>query len=86
MLWYLHLCAANGVVVTSYEDDAEGTMAETPDGSGHFTEVVLRPRITVSSPDMLAKAAELHPQAHEKCFIANSVTFPVRHEPTITAA
>jgi organic hydroperoxide reductase OsmC/OhrA len=83
MLWYLHLCATSGVVVTSYVDDAEGTMAETPDGSGHFTEVVLRPKATVASAEMVATAERLHADAHKMCFIANSVNFPVRHEPTI---
>jgi organic hydroperoxide reductase OsmC/OhrA len=86
MLWYLHLCATAGVVVTAYADDARGTMAEAADGSGRFTEVVLRPRVTVASADMIEAAAGLHRDAHAKCFIANSVNFPVRHEPTVTAA
>jgi organic hydroperoxide reductase OsmC/OhrA len=86
MLWYLHLCATTGVVVTAYADDARGTMAEAADGSGRFTEVVLRPRVTVASADMIETAASLHRDAHAQCFIANSVNFPVRHEPTITTA
>jgi organic hydroperoxide reductase OsmC/OhrA/predicted enzyme related to lactoylglutathione lyase len=85
MLWYLHLCAASGVVVTSYADEARGAMEETDDGSGQFTEVVLRPRVTVSSPDMVAAAVRLHEEAHSKCFIARSVNFGVRHEPVVTA-
>jgi organic hydroperoxide reductase OsmC/OhrA len=86
MLAYLHLCAVAGVVVTGYTDDAHGTMAEAEDGGGHFTEVVLRPRVTVTSPDMVDAATGLHRQAHAKCFIASSVNFPVRHEPAITVA
>jgi organic hydroperoxide reductase OsmC/OhrA len=86
MLWYLHLCATAGVVVTAYADDARGTMAEAADGSGRFTEVVLRPRVTVASADMIETATSLHRDAHAKCFIANSVNFPVRHEPVVTAA
>jgi organic hydroperoxide reductase OsmC/OhrA len=85
MLWYLHLCAVAGVVVTEYTDEADGTMLEAPDGGGRFTEVVLRPRVTVSSLDMLEQAVSLHEQASEKCFIANSMNFPVRHVPTVTA-
>jgi organic hydroperoxide reductase OsmC/OhrA len=85
MLWYLHLCAVAGVVVTGYCDDAVGTMAEEPDGGGQFTEVVLRPRVIVRSPDMIEKAAGLHRDAHEKCFIARSVNFTVRHEPVVEA-
>jgi organic hydroperoxide reductase OsmC/OhrA len=84
MLWYLHLAAVAGVTVTSYADAARGVMVENEDGSGHFTEVVLRPRVTVASADMVEKATTLHGEAHAKCFIANSVNFPVRHEPTVT--
>ncbi|HLP67812.1 MAG TPA: OsmC family protein [Rhizobium sp.] len=84
-LWYLHLCAVNGVVVTAYEDHAEGLMVTEEDGSGRFTEVVLRPRVTISSGDR-ERAASLHHDAHEKCFIANSVNFPVRCEPVIVTA
>lgn len=83
MLWYLHLCAVNGVVVVSYEDRAEGVMAETADGGGHFTLVVLRPVVTVTTAAMVEKAKELHHGANQLCFIANSVNFPVRHEPVI---
>jgi len=86
MLWYLHLCAVAGVVVTGYCDDAVGTVTQDADGGGRFTEVVLRPRVTVSSPDMIKKASGLHRDAHEKCFIARSVNFPVRHEPVVAAS
>jgi organic hydroperoxide reductase OsmC/OhrA len=84
MLWYLHLAAAAGVVVVAYADNAEGIMLEGSDGGGHFTEVTLRPVVTVAAADMADKAADLHGRAHELCFIANSVNFPVRHEPTVT--
>lgn len=86
MLWYLHLCAGAGVVVTDYRDDAHGTMVETADGGGHFVEAVLRPRVTVTSPDMIETALGLHKTANEKCFIANSVNFPVHHEPVVVAS
>ena len=80
MLWYLHLCSENGIVVTEYTDAAVGTMLENEDGSGQFTDVVLRPRIKVTSGD-LRLAQSLHSAANRMCFIANSVKFPVRHEP-----
>jgi organic hydroperoxide reductase OsmC/OhrA len=86
MLAYLHVCASAGVVVTEYEDDPYGVMAQTADGGGHFTEVVLRPRVTVTAAEMTAAAVKLHEEASKKCFIASSVNFPVRHEPTVTAA
>jgi len=85
MLWYLHLCAAAGITVTGYTDDAHGIMAEDADGSGHFIEVVLRPRVSVTSADMIETATSLHKDANAKCFIANSVNFPVRHEPVVVA-
>ena len=81
MLWYLHLCATNNVNVIEYFDDPEGTMIETENGSGRFSEVVLRPRVTVSEKSMLTKAGELHAKANKFCFIANSVNFEVSHEP-----
>ncbi|MEJ7677746.1 MAG: OsmC family protein [Segetibacter sp.] len=81
MLSYLHICALAGVVVTSYEDKAEGQMQETPDGGGHFTEVTLNPIVTVKEASMLEKAMDAHHRASELCFIARSVNFPVHHKP-----
>mgnify|MGYP002777653382 CR=1 FL=1 len=83
MLWYLHLCAEAGVVVTAYEDRATGTMTETADGGGRFTEVILHPVVTVTQEAMRAQAEALHHRANQLCFIANSCNFPVRHEVTI---
>jgi len=82
MLSYLHLCVVAGVVVTAYTDNATGTMTQTPDGGGHFTEVTLYPSVTVSDESMIAKANELHHEANKLCFIANSCNFPVYHKPT----
>ncbi len=84
MLSYLHVCTDAGVIVTGYADHAHGTMSQTADGGGRFTEVVLRPQVVVASPDMVDAAIKLHESAHAKCFIASSVGFPVRHEPTVT--
>ncbi|MER6947575.1 OsmC family protein [Nonomuraea sp. NPDC000554] len=86
MLTYLALCARHRVVVTAYEDTARGRMQETPGNGGRFTEVVLNPVVTVSDPDMADKAAALHHDAHEACFVANSVNFPVRNVPRIRVA
>ncbi len=83
MLWYLHLCAVGGITVLAYEDTAEGVMAESPDGGGRFVEVVLRPRIRLAPGADVRTAADLHHEAHAKCFIANSVNFPVKAEPDI---
>lgn len=85
MMSYLHVCVMHGVVVTGYVDDATGSMETLPDGSGRFLEVTLHPRVTVRDPEMVAKANALHPKAHELCFIANSVNFPVRCEAHTTS-
>jgi organic hydroperoxide reductase OsmC/OhrA len=81
MLWYLHLCADAGVIVVDYIDHATGTMVESPLGGGKFTEVTLNPIVTVKESNMEQKAMEVHTRAHECCFIANSVNFPVHHKP-----
>ena len=83
LLSYLHLCAVNGVVVTAYRDEATGTMEQVGDG-GRFTEVVLHPVVTVADESMIERANALHHDAHASCFIAGSVNFPVRTEPTTT--
>jgi organic hydroperoxide reductase OsmC/OhrA len=83
LLAYLHLCAVNGVVVTGYRDQAVGTMEQVGDG-GRFTEVVLRPVVTVAEASMIERANALHHDAHESCFIASSVNFEVRTEPSAT--
>lgn len=83
MLWYLHLCADAGIVVTAYTDEASGTMTITKNGSGHFTEVVLRPRVVIKDALQTELASALHHKAHQLCFIANSVNFEVRCLPII---
>ncbi|RGE21095.1 OsmC family protein [Leucobacter sp. wl10] len=82
MLSYLHMAVRAGVVVTAYEDAAVGTMRQEGLG-GAFTEVLLRPRVTVADASMVEAALAAHAEAREVCFIANSVSFPVRHEPEI---
>jgi organic hydroperoxide reductase OsmC/OhrA len=83
MLWYLHLCAEEGVVVVAYADRATGVMAEIKNGGGKFTEATLNPLVLVKEPSMVEKAKQLHTKANELCFIASSVNFPVRHRPEI---
>ncbi|MCP8939547.1 OsmC family protein [Alsobacter sp. SYSU M60028] len=79
MLWFLHLASVAGLVVESYEDAPEGVMVEEADGAGQFAEVVLRPRVRLSSGDP-ARVADVHEEAHRFCFVARSVNFPVRCE------
>jgi len=80
MLWYLHLCSQNGIIVLEYSDKAVGKMLENTDGSGRFKEVILHPVVTISDPSQTEKALSLHDQANKMCFIANSCNFPVKHE------
>lgn len=86
MLWLLHLASEAGVVVVDYRDQAHGVMEEAAGRPGRFREAVLRPRVVVADAAMVEAAHGLHGRAHELCFIANSVNFPVTHEPaTVTA-
>jgi organic hydroperoxide reductase OsmC/OhrA len=85
MLWYLHLCADAGVEVAEYVDRATGKMVETADG-GRFEAVTLSPAVVIASGSDPAVAARLHEEAHRRCFIARSVSFPVLCEAQINVA
>lgn len=85
MLAYLHLCSDAGIVVVDYTDDAKGTMIETENGSGHFTEVTLNPVVIIDDSSMIDRANTLHEEANKVCFIANSCNFPVHHKPICKA-
>lgn len=78
MLWFLDLARRKGLEVASYEDDADGVL----DGK-RFTGATLRPRVRWAGEPPEPEAVEaLHRRAHERCFIANSVDFPVAVEPS----
>jgi len=85
MLSYLALASLEHLEVVAYEDSASGTMLQEGTG-GRFTDVLLRPRVTVKAGTDLTRAEALHGNAHRTCFIANSVSFPVRHEAEILTA
>ncbi|RFA11922.1 peroxiredoxin [Subtercola boreus] len=80
MLSYLHVAVTHGVVVTGYEDAATGTMVQEGQG-GHFTSATLHPVVTLADPAQAELANSLHGEASGLCFIAQSVNFPVLHEP-----
>lgn len=82
MLWYLHLCSENGIMVTDYIDNAKGTMLVEDNGGGRFTNVTLNPEITLTKEAMIHNATGLHKQANALCFIANSCNFPICHQPS----
>ena len=81
MLSYLALCARAGIEVVAYEDQASGMMA-VKDGRLRFTEVTLAPKVIIGAGDV-ETARALHKNAHDRCFIANSVNFPVLAMPTV---
>jgi organic hydroperoxide reductase OsmC/OhrA len=83
MLWYLHLCAVGKVVVVSYNDAPSGTMVEHADGSGEFTQVVLRPKVVIAAGSDAETARRLHEEVHRYCCLARSVNFQVSCEPVI---
>jgi organic hydroperoxide reductase OsmC/OhrA len=85
MLTYLALCARKGIAVTAYEDSSEGTMDQVAPGRIRFVDAVLRPRVRVADAASVESAKALHHDAHERCFVASSVNFPVRIEPVVDA-
>lgn len=85
MLWYLHLCSKNEIVVIDYKDKAVGIMEELADGSGKFKEVTLHPQVLIADKAHFELAESLHQEANKMCFIANSLNFPVAHEATFKA-
>lgn len=85
MLWFLSIAAKQGYVVDEYRDEARGEMGKNAAGKLAMTEVVLRPEVTFSGnrvPDA-AQLSSMHHQAHDACFIANSVKTEVRCEPKL---
>ena len=84
-LSYLALCARVRIPVIAYRDEATGLM-DMKDGKIRFIEVVLHPQVTITAGADRDKAESLHHKAHDLCFIANSVNFPVRNEPQVAVA
>jgi organic hydroperoxide reductase OsmC/OhrA len=83
LLTYLSLAQKSRLAIRRYEDRATGRLGKNAAGMTQLVEVVLRPRVTVARGTDLAAAKSLHDRAHHHCFMANSVSFPVLHEPEI---
>lgn len=83
MLWFLSIAAKRRFCVERYADSAVGTMAKNADGKMAMTVVTLRPDVTFSGAMQPTRAQidQMHHEAHEECFIANSVKTEVRCEP-----
>jgi organic hydroperoxide reductase OsmC/OhrA len=87
MLFALSRVSKGGFIAESYEDAAEGVLQKRADGKTAITHVTLRPVITFKGPAPNAEEYEaLHHAAHEECYIANSVNFPVTVTPEIRFA
>ena len=79
LLWFLDFARRAGVVVRAYRDAASGTLGKTAEGRSAMTQVILRPQVDCDADE--ATLGQLHHQAHEACFIANSVKTEVVVEP-----
>lgn len=79
MLWFLSIAAGRGFKVDRYEDHAVGTMGRDDAGRRAMTRVALHPVATFVG-DVLPSADDIramHHEAHESCFLANSVRCPI---------
>ena len=83
MMSYLYVCAQHQIEVLSYSDNSEGHLEVEGTGKGSFKSVDLNPVVTIKNAQNLALAKELHTQANELCFIANSCNFPIHHNAKI---
>jgi organic hydroperoxide reductase OsmC/OhrA len=81
MLFFLDLASRAGLDVVSYIDRATGEMGTRDDGKVAMIHVTLHPQVTFAGDTDDARVAEAHHRAHELCYIANSVNFPVTVEP-----
>ncbi len=83
LLWFLSLATRDGFCVDRYADAATGLLAKNAAGRLAMTVVVLHPRVEFSGEHLPTRAdiERLHHEAHDECFIANSVKTEVRCEP-----
>ncbi|PJE44894.1 MAG: peroxiredoxin [Pseudomonas sp.] len=83
MLWFLSIAAKCRFCVDDYHDCASGLMQENAAGKLFIAQVTLRPAVTFSGERLPSREQieHMHHQAHEECFIANSVKSEVRCEP-----
>ena len=75
MLWFLSIAAQERYVVEAYRDEAEGTMAKNDAGKEVMTHVLLKPAVSFGGDKVPSDEAlrHLHHEAHEACYLANSV-------------
>lgn len=87
MLWFLSIAAQRGFCVDSYHDAATGTMQKNAAGKVAITAVTLKPEVRFSGSRVPTpqELAEMHHEAHEQCFIANSVNSEIVCEPVMSS-
>jgi organic hydroperoxide reductase OsmC/OhrA len=85
MLFFLSIAARRGHVVDSYSDEAVGLLEKDGDGRMAITSITLRPTIVFGGPDWPSEEelAAIHHEAHDKCYIANSLKGEVVVEPPL---
>lgn len=83
MLWYLHLCADAGITVINYTDQPEAWMLNDAGNGGRFEKAILHPQVEILQKDMADLAQQLHHLAGKKCFVANSLNFPIEYDSTV---
>lgn len=83
MLWFLSIAAKAKFCVDQYQDQAEGVMAKNEHGKTAMTVVTLKPSVIFSGEKLptMTEIVAMHHQAHDECFIANSVKTTVLCEP-----
>jgi organic hydroperoxide reductase OsmC/OhrA len=88
MLWFLSIAAKRGFLIERYRDEAVGVMATNPDGRTAMTIVTLRPDVAFTGERLPSRGEidAMHHEAHDRCFIANSVRTEVRCEPVVGPA
>jgi len=87
MLWFLDRARHAGLEILSYRDEPDGQMGRTAAGKTALVRITLRPQVTFAGrePDA-AELAALHHEAHELCFIANSLNTEIVVEPVAATA
>jgi organic hydroperoxide reductase OsmC/OhrA len=75
MLTYLYVASKAGFQIDRYDDEAIGAMTKNERGTPWVSSVTLQPKIQYggSKQPSPAEEANLHHEAHEQCFIAQSI-------------
>ncbi|MDW5291019.1 OsmC family protein [Formosa sp. PL04] len=80
---YIYVCEQAGIFILKYSDNVEGFLKLNDDGSGAFTKIILKPKVTIKTVELKELAEALHTKAGRLCFIANSCAFEIEYKPRI---